>query len=88
MSAAGKLEDMNLEGVWNEYAERLLPPAETTGDFIRSELRKCFLAGAWTMLSLEERLRRESPERSHALLDRLRAEAEAHFRAMDERATS
>lgn len=88
MSSPGKLEDMNLEGVWGEYAARCLPSAENTGDFIRSELRKCFLAGAWTMLSLEERLRRESPERAHALLDRLRAEAEAHFLVMGDRFAS
>lgn len=79
----GKLEDITAEGMWNEYADSQLPGVEQTGEFVREQLRKAFLCGAWGMLSIEQRLRRESTERSTALLDRLRAEHEAAFVAME-----
>lgn len=79
---AAKLEDITAESLWDQYAASQLPGVDTTGDFVRSELRKAFLCGAWSMLSMEERLRRESLERRTALLDRLRAEHEAAFMAM------
>lgn len=77
------LEDITAESLWDQYSVSQLPGVEVTGEFIRGELRKAFLCGAWTMLSLEDRLRQESAERRTALLDRLRAEREALFMAME-----
>lgn len=79
----GKLEDESTEDLWDAYAATQLPPVEETGEFIRAQLRKVFFCGAWTMLALEERLRRETQERSDALLDRHRAECERAFEAME-----
>lgn len=77
-----RLEDMTAERLWQEYAESQLPSAEVTGDFIREQLRTAMFVGAWTMLALEERLRRETPERRNALLDRFRGEYEGVLRTL------
>jgi len=77
-----KLEDETAETLWASYAETQLPPVSETGEFIREELRKAFYAGGWTMLALEQRLRRDTAERSTALLDRHREETEAFLRSV------
>lgn len=78
-----KLEDITAPRLWEQYAFSQLPPVETTGEFAREQLRRAYLAGAWTMLAIEERLRRKSLERRTALFDRLRAEHEKLFQEMD-----
>lgn len=79
----GKLEDITADNLWREYETSQLPPVEETGEFIREQLRKAMAVGAWTMLALEDRLRRETPERRTALLDRFRAEYEKYLRGLD-----
>lgn len=78
-----KLEDVDALGYWQEYAASQLPSIDVTGEFAMEQLRKAYLCGMWTILALEDRLRRESTERRAALLDRLKGECESAFQIMD-----
>jgi hypothetical protein len=75
------LEEISVDSCWNEAMAALVP--ETAGVDQVSAMRKTFLAGLFTALAFEERLRREPGVRRTRLLDGMRNDAQGQLQRID-----
>lgn len=68
-----RLEDLTAEKLWGAFRDKSIPK-EGVDPFLLERIQEAFLSGAYSILMLELRLRREPKERGIPLMDRLRAE--------------
>jgi hypothetical protein len=81
----GKLEDVTAANTWQAYRAGRIPPPDAGGpeQWLLERLEESWHCGAYFALVLAVRLRRETPERAHALIDRLLAEVEKRASELD-----
>lgn len=75
------LEDITAANTWGSYRGTCIP-TDAEG-FILERMESAWMCGAYAMLSIEARLRRETPARGEALKDRLLAEVEKRIYELD-----